>query len=243
MAKTRMIEAEGFVLRVSSYKENDAMVTILTKEGLVSFLARGIFKPTSKNRAAAQLLGLARFSLNESAAGSYSLAESVPLASPDGKEDLPTLAALSFLAELCSKTVQNEEAPEVYPWLAKTLQAMADGFDPLTAALIFFARLLVIEGYGLNVDSCVYCGGKTGIVGVSYADGGFVCQNDLAGDAQKASARKLRILRFIFRCGLEDLGRVSFGKDETKEIFGDLGRYLSDLTGVALRSLSILEKA
>ena len=44
-----VIEIEGIVIRQVQYKEKDAMISVLTKDGTVSFLARGILNPTSKN--------------------------------------------------------------------------------------------------------------------------------------------------------------------------------------------------
>lgn len=242
MAKTGITNIEGYVIHLSSYRENDAMVNVLTKNGIVSFLGRGILKPGSKNAGACQLLSLSRFSLSGNDGGG-TLAEAICLSPVNGKDSLANLASFSFLAELTAKTVQSEEASEVYPWLEGVLNAIAQGFDPLTASLLYFAHVLVIEGYGLNVDACVYCGEKNGIVGLSYSDGGFVCKNDLADDSQKISPRKLKIMRYIFRCGLVDIPRVAFEKEETKDIFKELGLYFSDLTGVTLRSLSILEKS
>jgi DNA repair protein RecO (recombination protein O) len=241
MAKAAITNIEGYVIHLSSYRENDAMVNVLTKDGISSFSARGILKPNSKNGGACQLLSLSRFSLSGKDGGT--LAEAIGVTPVNGKDDLGTLASFSFLAEITAKTVQSEEAVEIYPWLDGTLKAIAKGFDPLTASLVYFAHVLVIEGYGLNVDACVYCGEKNGIAGLSYSDGGFVCKNDLADDSLKISPRKLKIMRYIFRCGLSDISRVSFEKEETKDLFRELGRYLNDLTGVTLRSLAILEKS
>src|SRR5574344_3007760 len=232
-----LTDYEGYVIRAVNFRDNDQMITFLTADGLLSFLARGVSKVTSKNSAACRLLSHSKVSLSDGKAGGKSLAEGLCLEPAPEKEDLPTMASLTLLTELTAQTVQEDEAPKAYPWLAKALEAIRNGFDPLTADLIYFAHLLAIAGFGLNVDECVYCGEKRGIVGISYQDGGFVCKRCLNESSTEADPRKLKIIRYIFKCGLEDFTRVSFAKDECKTLLGELGRYLNDLTGVTIKSL------
>ena len=54
-------EFEGIVIKFSKYLDNDAMVTVLTKTGIKSFLARGALKMKSKN---ARSLNLYTISFN-----------------------------------------------------------------------------------------------------------------------------------------------------------------------------------
>ena len=59
-----VIEIEGIVIRQVQYKEKDAMVSVLTKDGTVSFLARCILSPTSKNASSCLLFAYSNFTLN-----------------------------------------------------------------------------------------------------------------------------------------------------------------------------------
>jgi DNA repair protein RecO (recombination protein O) len=243
MANKTISNFEGYVIRTAAFKENDAMVTVLTPKGPVSFAAKGVLKPTSKNAASCQLLSFSIFSLTEIKPGNYVLAESKCLSSVDGRDSLARLASFSFLAELTSKSILPEEETEVFPWLDAVLKSIDQGFDALTASLIYFAHILVILGYGLDVDECVYCGAKQAIKGVSYAEGGFVCASHVNESTEILDARKLKILRYVFRCGIADLSRISFDKEETQGFFEKLLRYFSDLTGTDIRSGALLLKA
>jgi DNA repair protein RecO (recombination protein O) len=242
MAKGTITDISAYVIRLSPYKDNDAMVTVLSESGLQSFLARGILKPTSKNAAACQLLAFSDFSLAAGKNGGLSLSEARCRLPIDGKDDFERLTAFSFLAELSAKMIQNDEAVPLFPWLKAALDAIDSGFDPFSAALVYLAHVLLTAGYGLDVDECVYCGSKKDIAGISYADGGFVCRNDLQEGVQEASARKLKILRYLFRCQLSDLSRVAFEKEECQGLFRELALYLNDLTGVELKSVALIEK-
>lgn len=231
---------EGYVIRLSNCGEQDAMVTALAPGGLCSFLARGVRKVTSKNAAATGILAHSRFSLTEGKGGSYALKESELIAPAPFKDDLTLMAALSYISELCSKLIQEEEAELDYPWLSSAMEAIREGFSPLTSALILEAHILENMGNGLEVDACVGCGEKKRIVGVSYADGGFVCDNCFDETSIRATPRKLKIIRYAFKCGPEDLSRVAFGDDECKDILGDLAQYVEDYVGVTFRSLPVL---
>lgn len=242
MTKGKIVNLEGYVIRLADYKDNDAMVTFVTDKDTYSFLARGIKKPTSKNRASMALLAKSKLSLIQTD-GTYVLKESQPLSYPDAKDDFSRSVSLMFIAELCSKMIQGEEAEAIYPWLDATMSAIETiGNDSLSIALIFLAQVLRIEGYGLNVDGCVVCGKKKDIVGISLSDGGFLCREDLEYESQKRDVRILKILRYIFRCGPNDIARVSFERKECKFILDDLTKNLEEMTGIKLRSLELVKK-
>lgn len=243
MADPRIISVEGYVIHHAQYKESDEIVTVLSLDGLHSFLARGIMKPASKNAAACQLLSFSRFSLTNGKNGGFSLKESQSLSTPDGRDSLERLTAFSFLAELSAKFVQADEAQEVYPFLKAAMDGIEKGVDAFTETLLYFAHVLQIAGYGLDVDECVYCQSKTGIAGISYTDGGFVCKEDLQEGVEACKPRKLNIIRYAFRCPDRDFSRVSFGKEECQDLLRELAQYANDLTGVTFKSLDLLLKA
>src|SRR5574344_721374 len=163
---TRMLtEVEGYVVHLSNYKDNDAMINVFTKEGSLSFLARGVLKPTAKNAAACQLLSYSHFSLDPGKSGSLSLKEAQSITPIDGRESLDRLTTFSFISELTSKLVQEDEAKDAYPWLEGSMKALEAGADAFSVALIYFAHLLILCGYGLDVDECIYCQSKTNIKG------------------------------------------------------------------------------
>ena len=239
MAEKTIKNIEGFVLRSSPYKESDAMVNVLASDGMFSFLGRGVQKNTSKNFASCQLLSKAKFSLIEQKNGGYALSESEVISLPDGKGDLSRLAIFSFLSEASIKLITEEEASSLYPWLNQTMELIKEQGKEASAALIYLCHLLGVIGYGLEVNECVVCGKKTNIVGVSFHEGGFVCGNCSSASA-KMSPRELKILRFCFKCGLDDALRVSFETKESLSLLKRLVDYVEDFTGVKLRSLELL---
>ena len=244
MATNRKIQKEGIVLRQTITKEADAMVDCLGPEGVFAFYARGIGKLTSKNGASCSALSHSIFTLIVSSNGSLSLSEAKPLESfLPSSSDLSQFAVLSFLQELSAKLLQDGEGEEIYPWLLQTLKKIKEGFDPLTAGLIYFAHLLVDFGIGLDVDECIVCHKKSSIAAISYEDGGFLCKDHFQeGNGQLAGAQKLKIIRYLFRVPLEMIDKIAFEKEDALPFYKELGQYLHDQTGASLKSISLFEK-
>ena len=57
-------DVDGIVIKQNPYKEKDAMVSILTKDGIVSFLARSVQSISSKNKSSCLPFSYSTFTLN-----------------------------------------------------------------------------------------------------------------------------------------------------------------------------------
>lgn len=238
-----LLSREGYVIRVSSYKEADAMVNAIDKDGTFAFLARGIKKMTSKNYASCLPLCYSKFSLTPSLSNSLSLKEGMPISSLPDKDNLEYMGSVSLIYEIAGKLIQDEDGAKDYPWLDEAIKALKNGFSPLTSCLLLLCHILVNMGYGLNVDSCVICNKKKDIIGISYEEGGFMCRDEEGDNSLiPLSPRLLNIIRYSFRCGTKDFQRVSFAKDECLLLLNQLGQYVDDVIGVSLKSLLILAK-
>ncbi len=232
---------EGIVIKRSDYKDSDVMVDILSKEGRLSFLARGVKKPKSKNASSVSLLAKSDFSLFVGPNGGLSLQEGKILNAIDSGDDLEKAAALSIIAELSKKMTSDEEKTgETYSFLSKTLKEMQKGFDPLSATLLYFAYLLKKNGYGLNVCECVRCGSKRKIQGLSYKDGGFVCEEDLISESEKRDAYTLKVVRYSFLVPLEKVGDISFEKNTSIRLLREWAGNVDEWLGTKITSMQLL---
>ncbi len=241
--RKELIQKEGYVLHISPYKENDAMVACIGEEGLFSFLARGIKKTNSKNASSCQIFAYSRFSLFSSIDGnSLYLSEGKPLFALKEKDDLLWMSCLSFLSEINSRLLSEEDAIKAFPYLDKAIKEINEGYPIYSACFLYFAKLLAIMGYGLEVDRCVISGNKKNIVGVNYKEGGFVSEGYADSNTIRIGGRMLKILRYAFLFPLEDFGRVSFNKDESIALICQLASYIENLTNVKLKSTLMLER-
>lgn len=237
MKETKQVE--GYVIHLSQYKENDVIVTLLTREGLISFRARGAKKITSKNSSSLLLLSFSSFFL-ENFNDFWTLKEGKVLQEPSYQDDLVHMSALSFIAEICSKLVMEDVAESAYLWLETAMESIKKGFSPLTSALLLLAKYIELEGYGLDVDECVFCRKKTAIIGIDFDAGGFVCENEDPIALKRMNSRFLQIYRYIFRCSVSDFSRVAFSNRECVEIIGELSEYISHNLGISFKTLKLL---
>lgn len=237
------IKRSGIVLRNSTSKESDGVITCLSKEGFFSFYAHGVKKITSKSAMSLQPLSSCEFSLSIDSKGNATLKEASLLEILLPSENLDAFSIDNLLIELSLRFLQEDEAAEAFPWVLRAFQAIKKGGDPYCAGLICFAHLLVIGGIGLDVDECVCCGARNKIETIDLDTGGFVCpscfQNETMG---KVSREILKIYRYIFKAPLTDYGRVNLGWEACRPIYLSLGHYLEKNTGVKLRTLDLLSK-
>jgi len=237
------MEFEGIVIRRTSYKEGAAMITVLTKDRLRSFLAKGVLKITSKNAPSVNLFTKSHFQTFNGEDGDWLRVGEVIRSYPNITKDFEKLAVLDFISEITNSLLGTNDAKNVYPFLEKTLESLDGEFSPLTALLIYFAKVLLASGYGLDVDSCAICGKKTSISALSYKDGGFICENCFdALNHVKTDPRKLKILRYIFKVDLDNFQKVAFSKEECLNIIFELSEFLNYASQIEFKSLTLLSQ-
>ena len=237
------MEFEGIVIRRTSYKEGSAMISVLTKDRIRSFLAKGVLKITSKNAPSVNLFTKSRFQTFNGEEGDWLRVGEVLCSYPNITKDFEKLAILDFISEITNSLIGSRDAKDTYEFLEKTLECLNGEFSPLTALLIYFAKVLKAAGYGLDVDSCAICGQKRAITALSYKDGGFICQNCFDGSKHvKTDPRKLKILRYIFKVDVPNFTKVAFGNEECKSIIFELCEFLNFVSQIEFKSLTLLKE-
>lgn len=238
-----MIEVEGIVVKNTPFRDNDAMVTILSENRLVPFLARGVMKPTSKNASSVLVHTKGRYVLYNGKEGLFLKNAELIQTYPHAKQTLTCLTSLGFLSEINLKLLVDEDTSRVYPFYSKALELLEKEFDPLTVDIIYLAQVLKAIGYGLNVDECQLCHRRGPIAVVDYRAGGFICPNCFNGqELPPNNSTKLKIIRYIFKVDLERFGQAVLPKAESIEVLKELFDFVKDHTTVDLKSFSLIEK-
>ena len=237
------IKKSGVVLRDSTSKENDGVITCLSKEGFFSFYAHGVKRMTSKSGMFLQPLSFCEFSLSIDSKGGATLKEASLMETLLPSENLDAFSSDNLLIELSLRFLQEDEAAEAFPWVLSAFQTIKKGHDPYCVGLICFAHLLVIGGIGLDVDECVCCGARNIIETIDLDAGGFICPSCFQAETMgRVSRDVLKIYRYIFKAPITDYGRVNLGWEACRPIYLSLGHYLEKNTGVKLRTLDLLSK-
>ena len=237
------MEFEGIVIRQTPFRDHDAMVTVLSNDKILSFLVRGALKYESKFGPTVNIYTKSRFQISRGKEG-YALRSGEILNSfKNIKTNIEGLAVEDFLGEITNKLIQSDDAPEIYPFLERSLELLDEGFSSYTLALIYFAHVLAVAGYSLNVDSCQICGKKDDIVALSYKDGGFICRDHFSAlKHAKWDPNKLKMIRYIFKVDVDNLNKVEFQKEDCLVLIKELSKFLEDVGQLNLKSIELLKR-
>ena len=158
------ITTQGLVLRVSDYNDNDALLTLLTREhGLLTVKARGLRRKNSPLIAPCQLLAYGEFTLFEYR-GMYTINEAHSIELFQGlRKDLVKLSLGTYFAQVAEVIAQEDiPNPELLSLVLNSLFALAklsESENKVKAA--FELRCACIAGYFPDLSGCHVCGNET----------------------------------------------------------------------------------
>ena len=155
------LKTQGLVLRVTEYRDSDAMLSVLTRDrGLMSFKARGVRSRRSQLKPACQLLAYSEFTLLERQ-GYYTVSEAVCLEMFQSmRDDIELLSLCSYFAQAAELLSQQDvNDGEVLSLTLNAIYALCKlkKPQPLVKAA-FELRMMVIAGFCPMVDGCAVCG-------------------------------------------------------------------------------------
>ena len=237
------MEFEGITIRSTPFRDFDAMVTVLSNDKIYSFLVRGALKYESKLGPSVNLYTKTRFYIVNGKEGKTLRSAEILDSYENIKTNIDSLAVVDLLGELTNKVILSDDANKIYPNFVRCLELLNEGFSPYTLAIIYFAKVLDVAGFALNVDSCQICGKKDDIVALSYNDGGFICRNCLSPLKHvKSNPNKLKMIRYIFKVDIPNYPKIEFEKKACLEIIRELAKFLEDNTQLNLKSIELLKK-
>ena len=103
------LKTQGLVLRVTEYRDSDAILSVLTREqGLMTFKARGVRSRRSQIKSACQLLAFSEFTVLERQ-GYYTVSEAVCIEMfQPMRNDIELLSLCSYFAQAAELLSQQD---------------------------------------------------------------------------------------------------------------------------------------
>ena len=145
-------EFEGIVIKFSKYLDNDAMVTVLTKTGIRSFLARGALKMKSKNARSLNLYTISKFELLEEKYGNI-LKTGVSIYVPFNLySSFESLACLSLIGEATFNSINEYDEYDLFSPFSIAIKNMDNNEDPLILAIEYLLLLMSFSGEGIDFN-------------------------------------------------------------------------------------------
>jgi DNA repair protein RecO len=165
----------GYVIGLTPYKEVDAMVKVFSKDGYHTFYVRKAMQVHSDVVAAVTLGAYSQFHLKSTKRKVLSLNTITQVNHVMSSFTKPDhYFVFEAILELINKTIEEEDGKEMYQYFEKTLQGLT--IKPYLALYQLLQHVIHLNGIDLVHHQCVICHQKKAIIGVSYQDGGVVCQ-------------------------------------------------------------------
>lgn len=155
------LKVQGLVLRVTEYRDSDAILSVLTREqGLMTLKARGLRSRRSQLKSSCQLLAFSEFTVLERQ-GYYTVREAVCLEMFHGmRNDIELLSLCSYFAQVAELLSQQDvNDGEVLSLTLNSIYALCklNKPQPLVKAA-FELRMMVLAGFAPMIDGCAVCG-------------------------------------------------------------------------------------
>lgn len=182
----------GIVLRTHKLGEADRIITFMTeRHGKVRAVAKGVRKTKSKFGARLEPTSHVALQLYEGRElDIVTQAESVDHFKAI-REDLDRLShAVTMLEATDQLSLEREPNPDLYRMLLGALRAV----DSRNSALVvagFHWKVLALEGFRPQVESCVVCEEPEGLVSFDPTEGGLLCAEHRRGTRVSPEAVEL----------------------------------------------------
>ena len=216
------LTTQGLVLRVTSYNDSDALLTVLTREqGKLTVKARGLRRKNSPLTASCQLLAYSEFTLFEYR-GFYTIneARTVELFQQLHR-DLQKLSLGTYFAQVAEVLSQEDQSnPELLSLVLNALYSLAKLRIPeeqIKAA--FELRSICLAGYTPDLHGCSQCGASTPdrfdiSAGQLECSG---CRNYASdGIRMPLNPGALEAMRYICSCDAKQLFLFQLGEDSLR---------------------------
>ena len=230
------------VLSISPYKEKDAVISAISEDQFITFLARGINSPKSKNISINNPLTIADIDLMDGNFKHPVLKSSKQLFTPLRLDmDSKYLGSLLFINEIVNYLFPDEEKPKMFKAVEESITALKKGRDWLLTLLLFMAQAIRLGGFELEVNKCVNCGGKKDIVAFSFVEGGFICQKCMNEEISRdLNKNQMVLLRKIFNSRDLRLLDTPYNYDEAYILFQKFIEFIEEAFGYHFKNLRLL---
>lgn len=232
----------GIVIAFKEYREHDAMLHILSEDGLIyTMIAKGVQKIKSKNASGCQLFTKSRFQCTIRETSDLHALRSAEILDSYRhiRDDLYKQSIASYMCE-CIQQSAFEDNP--YELLETSLNIVKDTKHPLRILCLFQSIVNRMHGIEPFVDGCVLCGSQQNILAISIQHGGLICSEcfQTSRDEKKISV-ELKRFRMFCKAELKHYELLKPYQDVVFSDFLSLYEFLSEYAGVRVRSIRFLK--
>lgn len=212
-------KVKGIVLNAQDYKDGDKLITILTPQGKISFVARGVKKTKAKLKPASMPFCFADFVLTQKNTSYILISADVIDSFFDITKDYDAYCIGCKMLELCNKLSQDD-CSKLLVLLLKSLKLLSyEKVMPKIVFIKFLVELLTEQGFKLNLEKCASC--SSDLMTKIYLDfnsGELVCPACKNMYCQEISKQVFTILRLETNTDFEKISTLKFYDKQCDEV-------------------------
>lgn len=227
----------GYVINSIDYKDNDSLLSVLCKDGLVCLRARGVKKINSKNASSVMNYAYSEFEVNKSSKSGYlTLSEGKLINYPSFiSNNLEYISVINFVSEGIELINDKNDS---FTCFVDCLDSMKNNIKSEYVLIAFLNYFLEKQGCKLNVDECVFCGKKDGIKRFSFENGGYLCKN--CCNSTSDDLEYLKNVRILAKVNYSNICRVDVCDIYTYKYIKEVVSLIESKIGVYFKSKTFL---
>lgn len=238
------ITTDGLVIKETNIRDNDRMITIITRDlGVITAFVRGVKSIKSKRGSSTSLLSFSNFSL-ELKGDTYTVTEaSINKVFFDAGSDIITLTVAQYFCELCNvfRPYENE-SEEFLRLILNSLHFLTENkHSPELIKAITELRVAVIAGYAPNVVACNGCGKfEDAVMYFKLDDGTLYCNECRKENCVSITLTVLQAIRHIVYSKFESLYSFEIPETAAKQLSQLTERFVTYQTEHRFTTLQFL---
>ncbi len=148
----RDLRTQAIVLKRTNFAEADRILHLLTPEGKINLIAKGVRKEKSRLAGGIELFTLADVTIH-CGRGDLAILTSAKMLKFYGKiiADMSRLELASFCMKKISVATEHADSPDFFNILEQTLAMLDQGTSPLLAEVWFLLNLARVTGEEINL--------------------------------------------------------------------------------------------
>ncbi len=238
------ITTDGLVIKETSIRDNDRLITVITRDlGVITAAVRGVKSFKSKRGSATSLLAFSSFNL-EQKGDTYTVTEaSINKMFFGAGTDITVLSIAQYFCELCNYLRPIEaESEEFLRLVLNSLHFLTENKrNPELIKAITELRVAVIAGYAPDLLACRDCGKfEDAVMYFKLDDGSLYCSNCRKENCISISLTVLQAMRHIVYSKFELLYSFEIPDSAAKELSLICERYVTYQTEHKFTTLEFL---
>lgn len=236
-------KVEGIIVNSVNYGESSKIINILTKDGILGVMCKGVKSVKSPLRSFTMNLTYGMFNIYYKDENKLSILKSVDIINDfiNIKKDITLVSYMSFLVDLTTQVMKQNIDKDIFNILIQGLEKINNGLNPKVITNIIELKLLDYLGVGINFECCSKCDSKENILTMDPDDGGYICQNCYTNQIIYDN-KTLKMIRMYYLVNIESISELKISKNIINNINNFINSYYDRYTGLYLKSKKFLEE-